>query len=189
LVALSDISLDISAWLRKRQFRKYLPILLQLLEPQKQDIILDVGAGTGVIAEEMVTLCDEVFALEPDPKKVNYMKKRYPQVKSFDGSAEAIQFPEFYFTKAYAIASVHHFSNKDNALYELNRILKKGGLLVVKDMEPGTGRSRFEIHATKGVQFISSADLKEKLEETGFDIKEVRKFKNGEYFIAGTRVH
>ncbi len=72
---------------------------MQLLGVKKEDIVLDVGAGKGVIANEVAKQCDEVFALEPNPRKVEYIKKKYPQVKAFDGSAEAIQFPENYFTK------------------------------------------------------------------------------------------
>ena len=161
----------------------FMPLLIQLLSPKKEDVILDVGAGTGVIAEEISKLCDEVFALDPDPKRVNYIKKKHAQVKAFDGSAEAIQFPEFYFTKIYAVSSLHHFKDKDAALYEFYRVLKHSGLLVIKDSEPGTRVSNFESRAAK-VKFLPLDELKEKLEKTGFEVREVKRIGAGGYFVS-----
>ncbi|HYB04818.1 MAG TPA: class I SAM-dependent methyltransferase [Nitrososphaerales archaeon] len=166
--------------------RDFLPELIQLLSPKKDDIILDVGAGTGVIAEEVSKLCDEVFALEPDPKRVSYIKKNHPQVKAFDGTAEAIQFPELYFTKIYVVSVLHHFKDKNAALYEIHRVLRHGGLLVIKDSEPGTRKSAFESRAAH-VTFLGSDELRDKLEETGFEVKEMKKNQGGGYFVSSAK--
>jgi len=186
VVNFSDISLSFSGWLRRRRFAKSLPILVELLNVKKDDIILDVGAGTGVIAEEISKLCDEVFALDPDPKKVEYIKKKHPQVKAFDGSAEAIQFPENYFTKILVVSSFHHFKDKGSALYELYRVLKHNGILVIRDSEPDARTSKFEGRVAD-VEFLTLDNLKTKLGETGFEIKEIRKSQNGSYFISSTK--
>lgn len=156
-----------------------------MLSPEKQDIILDVGAGTGVIANEVSKRCDEVFALEPDPRRVEFIKKRYPQIKAFDGTAEAIQFPEFYFTKVYTVSAFHHFKDGDSALYEFFRVLKHGGFLIIKDAEPEIRRSRFESRAS-GVKFLSSDKLKEMVERAGFQLKDFKKT-GGDYFISSTK--
>lgn len=140
-----------------------------------------------MIADEIARSCDEVFALEPDPKRVEFMKKRFPQVKSFDGEAEAIPFPELYFTKIYAISSLHHFRDKDAALYEFNRVLKRDGSLVIKDSEPQTRTSKFESRAVN-VHFMTSNELKEKLEQAGFQVKELRKLSGGNYFISSSKL-
>ena len=186
MISLSELSLDLSAWWRKRKIRSFLPELIKLLSPKKDDVILDVGAGTGVVAEEISKLCDEVFALEPDPKRVNYIKKKYLSVKAFDGAAEAIQFPEFYFTKIYAISSMHHFSEKDTALFEIHRVLKHGGLLIIKDAEPGSRTSSFE-HRAAHVEFLTPDELREKLEATGFEIKSMENLRGNGYFVCSSK--
>src|SRR5579864_323095 len=142
-----------------------------MLSPQKEDIILDVGAGTGVIANEISSRCDEVFALEPNPKRVEYMKKKYPQVKAFDGTAESIQFPESYFTKIYVISAFHHFKDQDGALYEFHRVLKPKGLLVVNEWDRSSTSSRVEDSVGK-VHFLNDKQLGEKLQNNEFVDKE-----------------
>jgi len=180
---LSDLSQRISSWIRKGTYPK--KILLELLSPRKEDIILDVGAGTGVIANEISFYCDEVFALEPNPKRVEYMKRRYPQVKAFDGSAESIQFPESYFTKIYVISALHHFRDQDAALYEFHRVLKPNGMLVINEWDPGSTSSRVENSIGK-VRFLTVNDLKEKLQKSGFVVNEYRKASRG-YFVSATK--
>lgn len=183
----SDTSLNLSAWLRKSRFAGSLPVLIKILAPKKNDVILDVGAGMGVIADEIANYCDDVFALEPNPKRVEFIKKKYPEVKAFIGTAEAIQFPESYFSKAYVIGVLHHFKDKQVALFEIGRVLKHGGLLVIKDSEPGAMVSKFESLAA-GVKFISSEILKEKLESSGFEVRELKRVGGGRYFLSANKV-
>jgi ubiquinone/menaquinone biosynthesis C-methylase UbiE len=182
----SDITLRISGWIRKRRFAKNLPILLEMLSPQKEDVILDVGAGTGVIANEISLRCDEVFALEPNSKRVKYMKRKYPQVKAFDGTAESIQFPESYFTKIYVISAFHHFRDQDTALFEFHRVLKPKGVIVINEWDPGSTSSKVENSVGK-VHFLSDKELEKKLQNNEFIIKEYRKATRG-YFLASTKI-
>ena len=132
----SDLIFNLTSWFRLRTFGKSITILLNLLEPTKEDVILDVGAGTGVIANRVATMCDEVFALEPRLDRVDYMKRKFPEVKAFDGVAENVQFPESYFTKIYCVSAFHHFKDQDQAVSEFDRILKPGGLVLIHELHP-----------------------------------------------------
>ena len=68
---LSDLSLDFQSWSRWRRYVHTFSLFLELLRPTKEDIILDVGAGTCVIADRVASICDEVFALEPQDNRVD----------------------------------------------------------------------------------------------------------------------
>ena len=176
----SDLILGLYNWIRKRQFRKYYPTFFKLLDPKKNDIILDVGAGTGVITNQVASMSDEVFALEPAAKRVEYMQRKFPQVKAFHGAAESIPFPEAYFTKVYILAAFHHFKDQEAALYEIHRILKRNGLLLIYEMPPGN--ENLEARLSDGVAFLSPEALIEKLETAGFSVLEsVREKKR--YFV------
>ena len=164
--------LGLSNRLRLRSYGGDIQLLKSLLNPVKDDVILDVGAGTGAIASLIADLCDDLFAVEPNDEKLEFMKKKYPQIKALSSKADQIPFPDSYFTKIYAIASFHHFPDPDLALEEFNRLLKTSGLLLVHDIEPKSVGSKLEKKAAD-VNFLSSEELTRKLESHGF--QEVRK--------------
>jgi ubiquinone/menaquinone biosynthesis C-methylase UbiE len=179
----SDITLRFYSWTRKRRFRKNYPVLVRLLDPKKEDVILDVGAGTGVLGNEIANISDDVFALEPNSDRVEYIKRKFPQVKAFHGTSESIPFPEAYFTKAYVLSAFHHFTDQDGALYEINRVLKSKGVLVIFDLPPG--RSNMESRLSN-VKFLTPEELQEKLELSGFTDVETKDAEKG-YFVRSVK--
>lgn len=177
----SDIKLDFVSWSRWRRFKAIYPTFIELLRPNKDDVILDVGAGTGVIADKVASLCDEVFALEPQTNRVNYVRRKFSQVKVFQAFAEGIPFPEDYFTKIYVIYAFHHFGNPELALSEFERISKPGGLLLIQEMNPWGILSRLETRFSKH-NFHTAGSLQEKVEFAGFETVRVQKTRKG-YFL------
>jgi ubiquinone/menaquinone biosynthesis C-methylase UbiE len=177
----SDLKFNFISWLRLRTFRGNIKILLRLLAPANDDVILDVGAGTGVIASEVSKLCDDVFALEPKPDRVEYIKRKFPEVKAFDGVVESIRFPEAYFTKLYCISSFHHFKDQDLAIEELHRVLKPGGLLLIHEFQPKSSIAKIE-KRQYGSHFQTPEALQEKCETVGFKKNGFEKSSQG-YFL------
>ena len=159
---------------------------MDLLKPSREDVILDVGAGTGVIANKVSTSCDEIFALEPNPDRVDYTHRKFPEVKSFVGAAENIQFPESYFTKIYAMNSFHHFENQDQAVSEFERILKPGGLVLVSEITAKSVISKIEKSLSK-LNFQNLESLQKKFELAGFETAQLERTKQG-YFLLFQKV-
>ena len=114
---------------------------MQALAPSSGELILDVGAGKGRVADQVMKASGgaEVYAVEPNAKRVDSMKREFPAVKSSLGSAESLPFADSYFDKVYATMALHHFSDLDKALREVARVLKPGGSFVVLEVEPGSG--------------------------------------------------
>lgn len=103
--------------------------------------MLDIGAGTGVVASRVIeTTGADVYAVEPDGKRAAKMAAKYPNVRTSMGSAERLPFTDSRFDKAYATMSLHHFADLDSALGEVSRVLKHGGRFVVTEIEPGSSR-------------------------------------------------
>lgn len=179
---------SIQAKIRGYRYRKYLPLLLELLSPKKDDVILDVGAGTGYIASKVSELCDEVYALEPNASKVEQIMKRFPTVKVFEGNAERIPFPESYFDKAYVVSAFHHFREQEIALDEIARILKPNGSLVIHESDPSrmSSAQKLESRVVKeGVGFLSPNQLKIIAQRHGLVTKAVMPVDSG-YFLLAT---
>ncbi len=151
-------------------------------------MILDVGAGTGWIASEIASLCDEVYALEPNEHRVEFIKRKHPEVKAFVGTAESIVFPEGYFTKVFSIMAFHHFENHDVALEEFHRVLKGKGRLLILEADPessGKSQQNFEKRMLKmNVKFVRPDALKEKSESHNFSLKEIQTMPRGYLLVA-----
>jgi ubiquinone/menaquinone biosynthesis C-methylase UbiE len=117
---------------------------LEVLAPASGEKVLDVGAGRGDVAE-MVRQAShgaEVYAVDPNEKRVAAMRLDHPEVKGSVASAESLPFPDGYFDKAYATLALHHFSDLEKALGEIRRVLKRGGYFVVVEVEPHSWEGR-----------------------------------------------
>lgn len=84
----------------------------------------------------------EIFAIEPSEKKVESMRVEFPAIKSSVAGAESLPFPDSFFDKAYTTMALHHFADVDKALSEVARVLRRGGSLVILEVEPGSGLGR-----------------------------------------------
>lgn len=174
---------------RKRGFKKDLASFLELLSPKKSDVILDVGAGLGTLANILTEYSDEVFALEPNEGRVDYIKAKHPQVKAFSGMANQIPFPNSYFDKLYVTLAFHHFPDQGDALEEFRRVMKKEGLLLIYEIDPERGNGKrlkfFERKVVKNkVTFLSLQELKNLATSHEFKSLEEKNAKRGYLLLA-----
>jgi ubiquinone/menaquinone biosynthesis C-methylase UbiE len=175
---------------RRKIYQKDLKVFLELLSPKKSDIILDVGAGLGTIASILAKeSSDEVFALEPEETKVEYIKLKHPEVKAFSATASQIPFPQDYFDKLYVTMAFHHFSNQGDALEEFRRVIKKGGLLLIQEINPKEGNGRrlhfFETKILRNnANFLTSQELKNLVVSYGFKAIDERNASRGYLLLA-----
>lgn len=170
--------------------RKDLGLFLGLLSPKKGDVILDVGAGLGTLANVLAEeYSDEVFALEPDERKVEYIKTKHPQVKAFSATASQIPFPTSYFDKLYVTMAFHHFPDQGEALEEFRRVIKKQGLLLIHEIDPSHRSSkRLKFFERKVIRnetiFLTSQELKNIVVSHRFKALEEKNANRGYLFLA-----
>jgi demethylmenaquinone methyltransferase/2-methoxy-6-polyprenyl-1,4-benzoquinol methylase len=117
---------------------------LSALAPKPGERILDIGAGDCSKAARVLQASDgaEVYAVDPNEKRIAAAKRERPQVKSSVANAESLPFPDSHFDKAYSTMALHHFADLDRALSEVTRVLKPGGSYVVVEVEPGSPLGR-----------------------------------------------
>jgi ubiquinone/menaquinone biosynthesis C-methylase UbiE len=115
-------------------------LFMQMLAPSGGERILDIGAGKGKVASQVMKSPGvEIYAVEPNEKRLESMKREFPAIKSSLAGAESLPFADSYFDKAYTTMALHHFSDLDRALREVARVLKPGGSFVVLEVEPDSG--------------------------------------------------
>jgi len=151
-------------------------------------VILELGAGYGYVAGNVANQSREVIAVEPAQKKVQHMHNTYPRLDCILAVGEAIPFRDSSFQKCYAKKSLHHMTDVDQAMGELNRIIKPTGYLFVNELKPG-GRWKIidwierkirNVH----VNFLTPDALKQRLEKVGFSVTSREDKASGYYLVA-----
>ena len=121
--------------LHARRRAELMPALRELLWLREGARLLDVGGGTGFVAE-MIGVKGEVVVVEPNARKVARGRARRPRLKFVEAGAEQLPFPEFHFDAAMALMTLHHWADPSAGLTEVHRVLQPGGRLVLYEMPP-----------------------------------------------------
>jgi ubiquinone/menaquinone biosynthesis C-methylase UbiE len=90
--------------------------------------VLELGAGTGKLTEQLVALGHDVHATDPDAAMLARLSDRLPEVRTSQASAEEIPAGDRSFDVV-VCAQAFHWFDLDKALPEIARVLKAGGLL------------------------------------------------------------
>ncbi|MBJ7357548.1 class I SAM-dependent methyltransferase [Nocardioides sp.] len=90
--------------------------------------VLELGAGTGKLTEQLVALGHDVHATDPDAAMLARLSERLPEVRTSQSAAEEIPAGD----RSYDVvvcAQAFHWFDLDKALPEIARVLKPGGRL------------------------------------------------------------
>jgi SAM-dependent methyltransferase len=101
--------------------------------------VLDVGAGTGLMAERLSDLGFDVMALDPFPQMLEQLQQRRPEISTLVGHGENIPLPTDSFDLTYCVAVMHHIAEPDlvrRTLSEMVRVTRPGGSILIWDHNP-----------------------------------------------------
>ncbi|MET0974035.1 MAG: class I SAM-dependent methyltransferase [Leifsonia sp.] len=90
--------------------------------------VADVGAGTGKLTEQLVTLGASVTAVDPAADMLRVLGERMPAVRVLEGSAESLPLPDSS-VDLVAVAQAWHWVEPAAATREVLRVLRPGGRL------------------------------------------------------------
>jgi len=90
--------------------------------------VLEIGAGTGKLTEQLVALGHDVHATEPDAQMLAILAKNHPGVRVSQAPAEEIPAGDSTYDVVVSAQAFHWFDH-DRALPEIARVLKPGGRL------------------------------------------------------------
>lgn len=113
--------------------REVLEVLMAEVKLKPEDVIADLGSGTGISAKLFLEHGNTVYGIEPNQEMRAAAEEYlcdYPNFYSIDGMAEATTLPAQSIDVVVAAQAFHWF-NVETARTEAKRILKAGGYSVL----------------------------------------------------------
>jgi 2-polyprenyl-3-methyl-5-hydroxy-6-metoxy-1,4-benzoquinol methylase len=101
--------------------------------------ILDVGCGTGVLAERLLREGYDVTGADPFAAMLEHMKARDPRLKTVHALGQDLPFADGTFDCTYCVAVMHHIADPDDiraTLAEMCRVTRPGGYVLIWDHNP-----------------------------------------------------
>ena len=117
--------------------------LLATFEPQPDDVVADIGSGTGFYTDEIAPHVEKVYAVDVQPAMhETYQEKEVPEnVEFVTAEAQDMPFDDGALDAVVSTMTYHEFAS-DEATAELARVLAPGGRLAIADWTAtGEGRS------------------------------------------------
>jgi ubiquinone/menaquinone biosynthesis C-methylase UbiE len=133
------------------------------------DRVVDVGCGPGRFLQEAAERGATAVGVDPSSQMRRLAVRRMPgelrsAVTVLDGIAERLPLDDGAATVAWAVASLHHWTDPDSGLAELRRVLEPGGRLVIAERLARPG-GWFQHHA---LGWDDAQRLAARLQRAGF---------------------
>ncbi len=159
--------------------------VLELLQPVKNERILDLGCGTGQLTQRIAESGAQVTGIDSSPEMIGQARQNYPAIKFVLGDAAAMQFAAE-FDAIFSNAALHWMLNPAAVASAMNRALKPGGRLVAEMGGKGNiGHIEEALHAVLSRwgqpppsrnYFPSIGEYSAVLEAAGFEVRMAQLF-------------
>jgi demethylmenaquinone methyltransferase/2-methoxy-6-polyprenyl-1,4-benzoquinol methylase len=130
--------------------------------------VLDVGGGTGRVSR---VLDAETIVVDAARGMCSAARERADAV--VQGDARALPFADASADAVVVVDALHHMADIGDVFAAVHRVLRPGGVCVVREFDPSTLRGRGLVIGERLVgfdsQFYTPAAVRERLQRAGFD--------------------
>lgn len=158
--------------------------LIRSLDIQQNDIIADLGAGTGFFTIPLAQMTtNPVYAIDIEPKMLVYLKEHalnheITHINELESNLNTIPLADSSIDKLVAAFVLHEVADLDKTLQEIARVIKKGGKIMLVEFEATSTPTGPPVDIR-----IASIDLKRKLEYYSFYRVEIDSINDSNYRI------
>jgi len=110
---------------------KYGEGILSYLNPKPEEIILDLGCGTGDLTKEIQLSGARVIGVDGSAEMISTAKLKYPEISFYQMDAREMKF-DSPFDAVFSNAVLHWIPEKDKVIEHIYTALKDGGRLVAE---------------------------------------------------------
>jgi ubiquinone/menaquinone biosynthesis C-methylase UbiE len=126
--------------------RKVYDELIAAIAPPPGGHVLDVGCGPGFLAKRLASVvgpAGRVEGIDPSQEVIDHARRRAAANTTFSvGDAQALPYEDQCFDYVFCTLVLHHLPREDRtqALREICRVLKPGGMVLIGDFRPRHGK-------------------------------------------------
>ncbi|MCG3254143.1 MAG: methyltransferase domain-containing protein [Candidatus Heimdallarchaeota archaeon] len=146
--------------------------IIEYLPLDSENLLLDLGGGTGRAAEQLQEHVNECIVLDPSYEMLSEAKKKTDRFLIVQAVGEALPFRENSLKQIFLNDSLHHIKKQKETLEESFRVLKPGGKLIIREFDKSYFWNIFlrfaEFIVGFGSKFHSPKKLAAMCEEIGF---------------------
>lgn len=142
--------------------------------------LLDIGCGRGFFLVNFINTNIDYLGIEPRKQVCEEAEKRVGKNKIFCNTLKEANFPDSHFDIVTMLNLIEHLPNPKENLKEVNRVIKKGGLLFIETPNADSffakilGKRWHAFLEREHHYFFTKITLKRILTDTGFTIKKIR---------------
>lgn len=161
-----------------KDYQGSLELITKYLRVNQEDIIVDMGGGTGYFAKYLEPQVKQVIVIDPSLKMLQKINKH--SIEKIWGTAEKISISDKSVDKVVLINTFHHIPEEYHkpVLEEIYRILKTQGQLFIIEVQPDAGLIqniflKLEQLITGATYHLNAKQLKKKLETCGYTVDNI----------------
>lgn len=109
------------AWMGAREA----DLMLELMQPARDECLLDVGCGTGWFSARFAQAGLDVTGLDPDWEVLDFAQQRYPTIRWIEGKGEHLPFDDGVFDHSAAVTSLCFVDEPAAVLREMWRVTRR----------------------------------------------------------------
>jgi len=142
--------------------------------------ILDIGAGTGRITEQIVKSDATILALDISPEMLFIARKKiyevYGNVYFVIASAEKLPIRNKTFDKIISVRVIHYVNNWKNSLSEISRVITRNGLILISTNNSFSFSILAKILGLMKVNVFNPFNFAEELRNQGFITVKIKSY-------------
>lgn len=159
--------------IRSEYFEERLKYKLLSIANIKDKVVADLGCGTGFVSLALAGEASIVFSVDNSSNmlkqlKVNALDKNYKNLYLIKSSLDSLSLFDESVDIIFINMALHHIKDAKKAILEMNRVLKKDGVVVISDVMEHDGEWAREEMFDEWLGF-SNEQIKDWLEEAGFN--------------------